>query len=240
MHQGFMRGRAGVPAGVGVSASGRRTALRRLTMAMAMFAALVATAATATAQDQQPANGTLALLAPPDLSSPRSTLSTFRQSVDGAYAILIEAYDEYRTDPGFGVSPEVAAKVSEARLLLRRAIATLDLSQVAAVNRQKTGLETVLLLKEILDRLPPIPRDAAPGAEQVAAAEAAKSPIVDWRDPLFGSPHRPDRRRLESRSVRVFGEHGRTRVGILRFYQIAPAAPRRGGGFLRVLLAHAG
>lgn len=182
MHQGFMWGGAGTPAGSGLSVSWRRTAFRRLAMAIAMFGALVATAATGTAQDQQPVNGTLALLAPPDLSSPRTTLSALRQSVDRAYALLNEAYDEHRTDPGFGVSPEVAEKVSEARLLLGRAIATLDLSQVA-VNRQKSGLETVLLLKEILDRLPPIPRDAAPGAEEVAAAEAAKSPIVGWLIP---------------------------------------------------------
>jgi len=182
MHQDFMRGRAGPLGGSAVWATSRRTAFRPLAMAVAMFAGLMATAATGTAQDQQPANGTLALLAPPDLSSPRATLSALRQSVDSAYALLIEAYDEHRTDPGFGVSPEVAEKVSEARLLLRRAIATLDLSQVS-VNRQKTGLETVLLLKEVLDRLPAIPPDAVPGADEVAAAEAAKAPIVDWLIP---------------------------------------------------------
>jgi len=183
MHHGFMRGKAGTPGGSGAWASSRRIACRRAAMAVAMFAALFASAATGTAQDQQPANGTLALLAPPDLSSPRTTLSTLRQSVDSAYALLIEAYDEHRTNPGFGVSPEVAEKVSEARLLLRRAMAALDLSQVSAVNRQKTGLETVLLLKEILDRLPAIPSDAVPGVDEVAAAEAARTPIVDWLVP---------------------------------------------------------
>jgi MscS family membrane protein len=41
----------------------------------------------------------------------------------------------------------------------------------------------VLLIKEILDRLPAVSADSVPGSAEVAAAEAAKNPIVDWRMP---------------------------------------------------------
>jgi MscS family membrane protein len=138
---------------------------------------------TAAAQDNPLETEDLTLIAKPDLSSPRAVLMTLRQNIDRAYRLLIEVNEEHRTSPGFGVSAEVAEKVATARLHLRRAMASLDLSQVAAANRQETGLESVLLLKEIIDRLPAVPAETVPGTEEVAAAELKNAPINDWRLP---------------------------------------------------------
>ena len=46
---------------------------------------------------------------------------------------------------------------------------TLDLSEVPLINREQTGIETVLLLLEILDRLPPIDPETVPDVAAVAA-----------------------------------------------------------------------
>ena len=111
----------------------------------------------------------LELIGPPDLTSPRSTLEGLKTSVDKAYDILSAAFDEYVADPGFFESPEVSRQVRIADLLLRRAMATLDLSQVPLVNRYRTGLEVVILLKEILERLPAIDPATVPDSAVVKA-----------------------------------------------------------------------
>ncbi len=87
-------------------------------------------------------------LAPPDLASPRATLAYFTQQMNLAYQIQLKE--------GF--------KSSEARRYIRRAARSLDLSAVAPADRQDVGFETVLLLKEILDRLDLPPEDEIPDA----------------------------------------------------------------------------
>ena len=154
--------------------------LRRCATALAAGAACLSLTAVAVptgalAQEPPPP---VALLAAPDLSSPRATLLTFRTSVERAYDVLAAAYEQHRSEPGFGTSAAVAEKVSTAELLLRRAMATLDLSQVPAVSRQQIGVETVLLIKEVLDRLPPV--EDVPDA---AAVQAASPPITEWLVP---------------------------------------------------------
>ncbi len=87
-------------------------------------------------------------LAPPDLSSPRSTLAYFTQHMNQAYQIQLTA--------GF--------KNPEARAHIQKAVRTLDLSDVAPADRQDVGFETALLLKEILDRLDPPSESDIPDA----------------------------------------------------------------------------
>lgn len=122
----------------------------------------------------------LELLADPDTSSPRATLTSLHESVKKAYELLIEAYHTHRSAPGFGVRSDVAEKVTEASLHLRRAESTLDLDKVPQANRRKTALVTVLLLKEILDRLPELPEEKIPGPNEIARA---KPPIASWTMP---------------------------------------------------------
>jgi MscS family membrane protein len=140
-------------------------------------------ASLAQAQEEAIDSEELSLLAQPDLSNPRAALTSIRSNVDQAYKLLLDAHGVYRADPSIQVPKDVAHKVEMARLHLRQAMSVLDLSQVPAANRQKVGLESVLLIKEILDRLPEISLDSVPGSDQVTAAEAAKSPIVEWRVP---------------------------------------------------------
>ncbi|MEX0698006.1 MAG: mechanosensitive ion channel domain-containing protein [Dongiaceae bacterium] len=142
-----------------------------------MFVAAAAAPALSGAREADPR---VALLATPDLSSPRATLQIFRASIERAYDVLAEAYEQHRGEPGLGTSPEVAEKVTTAELLLRRAMATLDLSQTPAVSRQHIGVETMLLIKEVLDRLPATPIDEVPDAADV---RAASPPIADWLVP---------------------------------------------------------
>ncbi len=158
---------------------------RRLGAALVCVLAL--TAAQAQPQAEPAAKSTfdetyLSLLAHPDLSSPRSTLATLQESVQHAYNVLTKAYDEHRRSRGFTTTAEVKQQVTTAQLLLHRAIATLDLSQQPAVNREEVGTETVLLLKEILDRIPVIPVDRIPGPEDVVAQDG-KAPLQAWSLP---------------------------------------------------------
>ena len=144
---------------------------------LAAASVLLAAAAAPAPSGAQEAEARVALLAAPDLSSPRATLQTFRTSIERAYDVLADAYEQHRGEPGLGTSPEVAEKVTTAELLLRRAVAALDLSQVPAISRQQIGMETVLLIKEVLDRLPPTPLEEVPDA---TAVRAASPPLTDW------------------------------------------------------------
>lgn len=70
----------------------------------------------------------LELIGPPDLSSPRATLATLRESVNEAYRLFVVSYDRYRAEPGWWPSPGVENDIDTVTLLLRRAMAALDLS----------------------------------------------------------------------------------------------------------------
>jgi MscS family membrane protein len=156
-------------------------------MSSRVAAALVCVVTLASAQTQPTADQTfddtfLSLLAHPDLSSPRSTLHALQDDVRRAYSVLASAYDEHRHTPGFIASKDVKKKVTTAQLLLRQAMTTLDLSQVPAVDRQRIGIETVLLLKEILDRLPAMPADSIPGPDDIGGKDG-KPPLQVWSLP---------------------------------------------------------
>ncbi len=120
----------------------------------------------------------LALIGPPDLSSPRTTFGALQSSVTEAYDAFAKAYDRYRAEPGVAPSPEVADGIDTVNRLLRRAMATIDLSEVPAVDREQTGIEVAFLLGEVLDRLPPVDLDTIP--DDVAVA---RDGITTWRLP---------------------------------------------------------
>ena len=76
-------------------------------------------------------------LAPPDTDSPRNTLKSFIETVDNAYRLFISG----------------ERKTKEVEYYINRAIRCLDLSEVAPSVLEDVGLESVLLLKEVLDRI---------------------------------------------------------------------------------------
>ena len=108
-------------------------------------------------------------LKPIDMSSPRSTLDGFLDSVNRAYALIEKAREDLKA-----ISPRITAAEareieSKAQNLLARAEAAFDLSQVPEAIRNDVAIESALQLKEIFDRmlLPPI--DMVPDIGMVKA-----------------------------------------------------------------------
>lgn len=123
-------------------------------------------------------------LKPVDTSNPRSTLEGFLDSINRAYALVMQADAALQAAPP--AMTEKAAKESGivAGNLLQRAIRTLDLSRVPEALREDVGAEAALQLKEVIDRMQLPPVDTVPDAGMVAAARA--QPGVDkllWRYP---------------------------------------------------------
>lgn len=119
-------------------------------------------------------------LAPPDTASPRSTLSYFLHNMDRAYRIQL--------NEGFA-SPE-------ARNHIKKAARSLDLHEVAPVDRRDVAIETVLLLKEVLDRLALPPADQIPDAETMAAANMAAWTIPNTEITIARIEEEPDQGRF--------------------------------------------
>ncbi len=94
-------------------------------------------------------------LAPASTGSPRQTLDSFRRLSLAAATDLIEAY--YHSDGSDGGlffdTDEVSALKRDAVNNLMRAASTLDLSKVPPANRRTVGINSVLLLEEILSRI---------------------------------------------------------------------------------------
>ncbi|MBF9233532.1 mechanosensitive ion channel family protein [Microvirga alba] len=126
-----------------------------------------------------PALGNLRLLAPAETSSPRATLEGFRANAGQASVLLMEAYRQNRTEPGFFWSPAVKEKVRDAETLLAKASRALDLRDVPPVELEHRRLEATLLLKEILDRLPLPEAGTIPGDREIEPLQ----PLPGWSVP---------------------------------------------------------
>ncbi len=159
-----------------------------LVAAVSIAAGLVGSAPAALAQTQYDTGAMLSLdatdlslLGEPDTTSPRATFLSLRENINKACEQLLAAHSSRLAgDPGGASEQSIDEIEQRARLHLQQAIGTLDLRDVPAVNRDKTGLETVLLLKEILDRLPAPSVDGIPDAVMMAGAPA---PLQVWTIP---------------------------------------------------------
>lgn len=100
-------------------------------------------------------------LEPPDTSTPRATLKSF-----------VEATEEYYT-----ISQVEDARSEAARDPLARAARCLDLSNVAPTVLEDVGVESALLLKEVLDRV------EVPSYEEIPGPEAKAEGLSRWRLP---------------------------------------------------------
>ncbi len=90
----------------------------------------------------------------------------------------MQAYRQNISEPGFLPSASVKEKVGEAEVLLARAARALDLRHVPPIELEHHRLESSLLLKEILDRLPLPDPASIPGDEEVA-----KESVPGWTLP---------------------------------------------------------
>ncbi len=110
-------------------------------------------------------------LAPPDTSSPQATLRTFVENVNRGHRILMAAYEQYLKEPGMLPSTSVSEQAKQAKIAVRRAERTLNLSKIPSRLKPDVALEGTLMLKEILDRIEVPPYTKIPDAEAVAADE---------------------------------------------------------------------
>jgi MscS family membrane protein len=101
-------------------------------------------------------------ISPPDKTSPRVTLSEFRSNMDLTYRLIMSAYESGQKDLGLRYSPAQQQKAYQAEEALERAIKTLDLSDIPPAQLEDVGVESALLLKEILDRILLPPEDQIP------------------------------------------------------------------------------
>ena len=118
-------------------------------------------------------------LAPPDTSSPQTTLRSFVENVNRAHQLLMESYDQYQKEPGLFPSTEVREQFKQAVILFKRAEDCLNLSEIPSRLKQDTASEGTLLLKEVLDRIEVPTYAEIPDAEAVAA----DSELSHWRLP---------------------------------------------------------
>jgi len=109
-------------------------------------------------------------LQPVDTDSPRATLNGFLDSINQAYALVMEANRALSARPPRMSRAQAKEVEAQATRLLERATDVLDLSQVPEALRLEIGEETVLMLKEVIDRLILPPLDAVPDEIMVAAA----------------------------------------------------------------------
>ncbi|MGF1777250.1 mechanosensitive ion channel family protein [Vibrio nomapromontoriensis] len=93
-------------------------------------------------------------LAPPDTSSPSATYNSYLDLVEEANQALKQVVESSK--------PMTDAEKQHIYSLFDKATQTFDLSGVPASNHQRIGTESVMLLKEVLDRLPPFDLDTIP------------------------------------------------------------------------------
>jgi MscS family membrane protein len=127
-------------------------------------------------------------LRPVDMSSPRSTLEGFLESVNRAFEIVMETEAALIADPPTIARKEAREKEVAAKNLMERAIATLDLSGVPEALRDDVGMERALQLKEIFDRMNLPPIDAVPNVDMVRRMKLSQVELgagmpVRWRYP---------------------------------------------------------
>ena len=106
------------------------------------------------------------LLSPVDTSSPRITLLGFLQEAKAAHRFVLSADQEARQTSGLSHSSEILKKGQEAEIRMERAMRYLDLSNVPEVKRDRKGLSTAILLKDILDRVTLPPFSEIPSSEE--------------------------------------------------------------------------
>ncbi|MFA0442841.1 mechanosensitive ion channel protein MscS [Vibrio sp. 10N.286.49.C2] len=108
-------------------------------------------------------------LSPPDTHSPRATYESFTTIVAQANSALSHALADET-----GVTTEEKQRVYG---LFNKATQTFDLSDIPASYHQRIGIESVMLLKEVLDRLPPFDVDAIPDDHNLTSWRIPNSSI---------------------------------------------------------------
>jgi len=148
----------GLPAHAqGIDQGGKSSLIERRWHWLALFGALSFLTSGAWADTSNP-------LFAIDTSSPRATMETFLDITQALESAAIKL----RSEPG----PEAQA---EAESLMRKALRTLDLSQVRPSARREIGGDAVVFLVDTLRRIALPPLDAIPNADDFPDVEAPAS-----------------------------------------------------------------
>jgi MscS family membrane protein len=125
-----------------------------------------------------PATPDIYPLEPPDTSSPRATLQSFVANMKAASEAFTSLMTIYRQEPGLYFSAEARVHQGRMRTFLGRAAQCLDLTELSPTLSLRVSQESMLLLKEILDRVDLPDPDSVPDAQAMAAANLDR-----WRIP---------------------------------------------------------
>ena len=98
-------------------------------------------------------------LAPPDLSSPQKALTSFETLVSQANQQLTEIIE----DPAQNTEPNR----QHIYALFDKATQAFDLSKVPESSQNRVAIESVMLMKEILDRAPPLDLSLIPDSNKL-------------------------------------------------------------------------
>lgn len=120
-------------------------------------------------------------LEPADTSSPRSTLTNLVDNLVEVHRALEVAALEHESSSGLFMSDSVRDQEKHINVLLKRAVGSLDLSQVPRATRPFIGVEAAVQIKEVLDRVPLPPLESIPDKEMIEASN-----IIRWRIPHTG------------------------------------------------------
>lgn len=117
-------------------------------------------------------------LSPPDTSSPKATLSSFLENAREAYLLTSKTRASFLASGRNRLTADEIEQVKQIYAHLKRAAQCIDLSKVPAALLSHQAPETVVLLKEILDRLaiPPINEWPTTGSK-------AETKFKKWRIP---------------------------------------------------------
>ncbi len=102
-----------------------------------------------------------------NLDSPRSALEGFLKNMNQAYAYLLQVDEAFSKDEPSMTTEEAEALERLAEDCMERAVSTLNLSEVSEALRYDSGIESAMLIKEIIDRMAPAPLDQIPDIEMV-------------------------------------------------------------------------
>ena len=136
-------------------------------------------------KDADSLGSAIALLTPPDTSSPRATLQSFIENINRGYGVLMAAHRKNTKAPGFFASNSVQQMVQHAEELFERGVDCLNLSQVPRTHKRNVGYEGAIMLKEIFDRieLPPFEKIPDAGAIEAEKDQDKIAELSRWRIP---------------------------------------------------------
>ena len=117
-------------------------------------------------------------LAPPDTSSPQATMRSFLDNTS-KYKLFMEVIDKYLKDPGLLPSTSIRQQAKDLKIFLNRAEDCLNLSEIPLRLKRDKGIEAIIMLKEVLDRIEIPPYAEIPDFEAVASDEE----LTRWRLP---------------------------------------------------------